>query len=197
MSINITKAFIISISAIGVSAPCYGQVSNQDNRAIDTPARQVVVEDIPAPNSDSFYRVSAENSPSGLPVPRFVSLKYGQVNGRQGPSTAHNVLWQYRRKGLPMIVVAETKDWRKVRDPSGDEAWVRRVALSGIRMVLTTREVELRIRPTDDANLSAVADANVLLQLGECIETGWCRVTSSAGYKGWVPRRYLWGAQVL
>lgn len=198
MSVNITRFSIFcGLAACLLAQPAYAQTPLSEDIADDAaaPARQVIVQDVPA--SDDFYRVAADRTPSGLAVPRFVSLKYGEVNGRQGPSTTHNVLWQYRRKGLPLIVVAETKDWRKVRDNQGDEAWVRRVALSGTRMVLTTQEVELRIRPREDANLSAVADTNILLVLGECNEAQWCRVTSTEGYKGWVRRRHLWGAQKL
>ena len=39
---------------------------------------------------------------SGLPVPRFVSLKADRVHSRQGPGTDHKVLWVYRRAGLPV-----------------------------------------------------------------------------------------------
>jgi len=157
--------------------------------------RRVIVEEPTLPHD--FYRVAADKSWSGLPVPRFVSLKYNAVNGRQGPSTGHPVLWQYRRKGLPLIVVAETEEWRKVKDNNGDESWVRRVALAGTRTAVTTLEIEIRTRPREDANISAVADENVLLELGECNEAQWCQVWSAEGYKGWIRRRHLWGAQKL
>jgi len=66
----------------------------------------------------NIYRVSGAKTPSGFPVPRYVSLKVGKVNGRTGPSRQHAIAWQYRRKGLPLVVVAETEMWRKVRAKS-------------------------------------------------------------------------------
>ena len=55
------------------------------------------------------------STPSGQEVPRFVSLKFDVANGRSGPSRSHPVAWRYVRAGLPMEVVAETPDWRRVR----------------------------------------------------------------------------------
>jgi len=154
-----------------------------------------VIEDEPKPHE--FYRKTATETHSGLPVPRYVSLKFGKVNGRQGPTLQHNVLWQYQRKGLPLIVVAETENWRKVQDNLGEESWVRRVALSGYRTALTKQEVDIRTKPRNDARITAVAQGNVMLNLGDCNEQDWCRVKSKDGFKGWVQRQYLWGAGEL
>ena len=48
-------------------------------------------------------------TPSGLPVPRYVSLKFAEVNARGGPGDDYKLLWVYRAKGLPMQVIAETQ----------------------------------------------------------------------------------------
>lgn len=158
-------------------------------------SRHVIIED--EPKAHEFYSKAASETLSGLPVPRYVSLKFGKVNGRQGPTLEHSVLWQYRRRGLPLIVVAETENWRKVRDSHGEESWVRRVSLSGARTVLTKREIDLRTAPREAARIKAVAQGNVLLELGHCTETDWCKVKSEDGYKGWAPRHLLWGAEKL
>ena len=34
-------------------------------------------------------------TPSGLPVPRYVTLKFDAVNARAGPSDDHKLLWVY------------------------------------------------------------------------------------------------------
>lgn len=156
---------------------------------------QRVIED--EPKAHKFYSKTASETLSGLPVPRYVSLKFGKVNGRQGPTLEHSVLWQYQRRGLPLIVVAETENWRKVRDCHGEESWVRRVSLSGTRTVLTKREIDLRTAPREAARIKAVAQGNVLLELGHCTESDWCKVKSKDGYKGYVRRDGLWGAEKL
>ena len=44
---------------------------------------------------------------SGLPVPRFVSLKSDKVNVRGGPNQDQEVRWVYTRAGMPVEVTAE------------------------------------------------------------------------------------------
>lgn len=66
------------------------------------------------------------DTPSGQQVPRFVSLKVDVANGRSGPSRSHPIAWRYVRAGLPMEVIAETPDWRRVRDPDGEITWMHR-----------------------------------------------------------------------
>ncbi|HET9272691.1 MAG TPA: SH3 domain-containing protein, partial [Methyloceanibacter sp.] len=77
--------------------------------------------------------------PSGkaaLPVPRFVSLKSDKVNVRRGPSTDQAIVWVFSRAGLPVEVIAESDNWRRVRDSEGADGWVFHSLLSGRRTVL-------------------------------------------------------------
>ncbi len=53
---------------------------------------------------------------SGLPVPRYVSLKSDHVNVRAGPTKDQDVTWIYTRSGLPVEITAEFENWRRVRD---------------------------------------------------------------------------------
>ncbi|MEZ5840142.1 MAG: SH3 domain-containing protein, partial [Hyphomicrobiales bacterium] len=62
--------------------------------------------------------------PSGLPVPRFVSLKSNRVNVRVGPGRGYEVSWVFTRGGLPVEVIQEFENWRRVRDSEGAEGWV-------------------------------------------------------------------------
>ena len=136
-------------------------------------------------------------TPSGFKVPRFVSLKYGNVNGRAGPGQAHPVKWNYSRKGLPVIVVAETIMWRKIRDNNGDESWMHKRTLTGQRMVVTLTDVTLRAKPRHSAKGRAIASKDAILTLEGCDDTGWCEVKASTGHSGYVERKTLWGAQRL
>lgn len=153
-----------------------------------------VVEAIPASTTQNLYRVSADQTPSGFIVPRFVSLKYSKVNGRTGPSRDHPIAWQYQRRGLPLMIVAETEMWRKVQDISGDEAWVRKPALSGTRTVLALQTTSVRSRPNASAREIARTEPKALLRLQECRD-GWCEVKSETGLKGWARQDMLWGAK--
>ncbi|RKQ69046.1 SH3-like domain-containing protein [Litorimonas taeanensis] len=158
---------------------------------------RVIKEAVPNTKPHEYFRKAASETPSGFPVPRYVSLKFGKVNGRTGPSRDHSIAWQYRRRGLPLVIVAETEMWRKVRDINGDEAWVRRPALSGERFVLTRAETTLLSKPKLGSKVIAATDSGALLKLEECNESGWCRVTSGNGIRGWTSNRHLWGADTL
>ena len=128
---------------------------------------------------------------SGLPVPRFVSLKFNETRGRAGPSFTHPVAWLYQRQGLPVEIVAETPDWRRVRDPGGEVTWMHRSILSGRRSVYTLEDTPLHARDNAESPVEAVAEPGVVLALERC-RTGWCRVEAQ-GYRGWVQTQTLWG----
>ncbi|WP_429910705.1 SH3 domain-containing protein [Glycocaulis sp.] len=132
------------------------------------------------------------DTPSGQPVPRFVTLKFSEVRGRIGPSTSHPVRWEYRRQGLPVEIVAETSDWRRVRDPLGEESWMHRRTLSGRRAVHVVQETGLHTRPDVESPETARAEPGAILWLERC-RSGWCRLESD-GVRGWVIAAYLWGA---
>ena len=90
-------------------------------------------------------------TPSGMPVPRYVSLKFDKVNARSGPGDDHKLLFVYRVRGLPLQVVAETSEWRRVCDPEGTLAWVHKRVTDGRRMTMNTtpQAVALLKRPKD------------------------------------------------
>ncbi|MEZ5828802.1 MAG: SH3 domain-containing protein, partial [Hyphomicrobiales bacterium] len=71
-------------------------------------------------------------------VPRFVSLKSDKVNVRRGPSTDQSIVWVFSRAGLPVEIIAESENWRRVRDSEGADGWVFHSLLSGRRTVLVS-----------------------------------------------------------
>ncbi|HEY7300345.1 MAG TPA: SH3 domain-containing protein [Xanthobacteraceae bacterium] len=135
-------------------------------------------------------------SKSGLPVPRFVSLKPDRVNVRSGPTRNHEVTWVYTRAGLPVEITAESDNWRRIRDWEGAEGWVYHSMLSGRRTALVkAREadalVPLLAKPDPAAEVTARLQSGVLASVRQC--TGaWCRIAGS-GFDGWVAQDRLWG----
>ena len=130
---------------------------------------------------------------TGLPLPRFVSLRASEARARRGPGLDHRVDWLYRRPGLPLRVTAEHGHWRRVEDIEGLGGWVHYSLISGARTVLVTADMaELRRRPEPDAPLVARLEAGVLASLGEC-RGGWCQLRAG-GHRGWTLRETdLWG----
>lgn len=144
-----------------------------------------------------IYHVSGNQTPSGFDVPRFVSLKFGKVNARTGPSLNHPIAYQYQRRGLPLIVVAETEMWRKVRDIHGDEAWVRKPALSGDRYAVLSADSHLYNKADSDGRTVARVERGALVHLEDCPSGAFCRVRTQSGVKGFAVKTVLWGAQTF
>ncbi len=136
---------------------------------------------------------STRPTPSGLPVPRWVVLKFDTVNARAGPGDDHRLVWVYRAKGLPVQVVAETFDWRRVCDPEGGMAWVHKRTTDGKRNVLNlaAAPAPLRAKAGEYAAAQALLVPRGLASLDRCKE-GWCRIKAEGG-GGWSPEGALWG----
>ena len=134
-------------------------------------------------------------TPSGLPVPRWVTLKFDKVNARKGPGDDHRLLWVYQARGLPVQVVAETSEWRRICDPDGALVWVHKRTTDGRRslMNLTGAPAPLLHNPKPKSKPAAYLAPRALASLTRC-DKGWCKVKVE-GVSGWVREGELWGAQ--
>src|SRR5690606_37820396 len=86
--------------------------------------------------SNAAHAQNTAVGPSGLPLPRFASLKSGRVNLRIGPGLKYPVEWLYLKSGVPMEIIQEYDNWRRVRDSEGAEGWVNQSLLSGRRTAI-------------------------------------------------------------
>lgn len=133
---------------------------------------------------------------SGLPVPRFVSLKADKVNVRSGPTRDHGVAWVFTRAGLPVEITAEFETWRRIRDSDGAEGWVYHSMLSGRRTALVNpwkagEEVSLYAEPSAKSPVRARLEAGVLGKVEHC-DGKWCRFFDN-GFDGFIEQERLWG----
>jgi SH3-like domain-containing protein len=133
---------------------------------------------------------------SGLPVPRYVSLKSDHVNVRAGPTKDNDVAWVYTRSGLPVEITAEFENWRRVRDSEGAEGWVYHSLLSGRRTAVITMKnkddlAQLYDRPDPTSAVAARLQAGVVAQVKHCA-AGWCHISGN-GFDGWIEQQRLWG----
>ena len=133
---------------------------------------------------------------SGLPMPRFVSLKPDRVNVHGGPTRDHEVTFVYTRAGLPVEITAESDNWRRIRDWEGSEGWVYHSLLSGKRTaVITTkaRDELAQLHDRADANsaIAARLESGVVANVRKCLGA-WCRISGS-GFDGWIEQERLWG----
>ncbi|WP_419798904.1 MAG: SH3 domain-containing protein [Terasakiella sp.] len=138
--------------------------------------------------------VAQARSGSGLPLPRFVTLRAGEVNLRAGPGVRYPVEWVYKKRNLPVEVVAEYDTWRKIRDWQGTQGWVHQGMLSGKRSIIVMGDLRtLRREPKTSASPSARLEEGVIARLLECPQgTTWCKIDAD-GYEGWLRKAEFWG----
>jgi SH3-like domain-containing protein len=147
-----------------------------------------------APATDSV----PTGSVSGLPMPRFVSLKPSKVNVRAGPTKDNDVTWVYTRSALPVEITAEFENWRRVRDWEGAEGWVYHSLLSGRRTAIVAANASAKDKPLplyrdadEHSRVIARLQPGVLGAVRRCTGT-WCRIAGD-NYDGWIEQDRLWG----
>lgn len=150
---------------------------------------------------------------SGLPLPRFASLKSANINVRVGPGKENAILWNYVKAGLPVEIVLEFDTWRKIRDSEGVEGWVSQAMLSGRRTATVepgfakktgditsiieadSSQPELTVplfsKPDDKARRVALLEPGVNVDVVTC-DAEWCSV-SVGPHGGWIEKNRIWG----
>ena len=134
-----------------------------------------------------------QTTPSGYCVPRYLSLKRGEVLGRKGPGKDYPTVFVYHARGLPVQVIDETSEWRRICDPDGGAVWVASPMLDGRRTVIApaTGQVTLHRDPADASPAAAYLRPRAVAALGRC-KGDWCQVSADdAG--GWVKSSEVWG----
>ena len=135
---------------------------------------------------------------SGLPIPRFVTLKSGRVNLRIGPGRNYPVEWMYLKAGLPVEVIQEFDNWRRVRDSEGAEGWINQSLLSGRRSGIAApwfrgkdTTIPMRAEPAETSRLVASIEPGAMGEIQGC-NGSWCQMRFDR-YRGWVPQALIWG----
>ncbi len=132
------------------------------------------------------------DTPSGLEVPRFVSLKFDHINVRRGPGMDHEIDWVFRRKGMPVQIIAESDHWRRIRDVDGSSGWIHRTMLDSQRTILVLEEMRpIRAEPSREADPVAFAEPGVVAELVTCRAT-WCKVRADR-IQGWIRSEFVFG----
>jgi SH3-like domain-containing protein len=133
---------------------------------------------------------------SGLPVPRFVSIKSDNAFVRTGPSMDYPIKFVFKREGLPVQIIQEFDAWRKIKDPSGETGWVHKLLLSGKRTAMITSDNGAPLFRKADARMPIMRlEKNVIVTANEC-DGVWCLVDvihESNVAKGWIMQKNIWG----
>ena len=151
---------------------------------ISPPAFAQTVDDVAAAAAEA-------DKGSGLPLPRFASLKSDNVYVRTGPSMDYPIKWIYKKDGLPVEIIQEFDSWRKVKDPNGEVGWAHKILLSGKKTARITLPDAVAYDDSDMEKPVVKFEQGVIVAVEECEKLA-CRV-QSAPYQGWIEKKYLWG----
>tara|TARA_R110002110_G_scaffold415612_6_gene652093 strand:- start:121927 stop:122472 length:546 start_codon:yes stop_codon:yes gene_type:complete len=154
----------------------------------------VVIAPEPAATQQTTAAPTAAANPSGLPIPRWVSIRAREANLRTGPGARYPIDWVLQRRSLPAEVVGEFENWRQIEVQDGTVGWVHKSMLSGKRMAtVTAARVRILQAPEEKAPVAAFVEDGVIVALDGC-EATWCRISiESHGVEGWIARSALWG----
>ena len=145
-----------------------------------------------APQAGDRSVAAQQRKGSGLPLPRFASLRSDEVNVRTGPATRYPIDWVFKRKAMPVEIVAEFENWRKIRDWQGASGWVHQSLLSGKRsFIVPAKPASLHKTPATAAEVVAKLEPEVLGEIRSCAGD-WCRVRVGS-VSGWIERTGMWG----
>lgn len=125
-------------------------------------------------------------------LPYWASISVDEARMRKGPSPDVPVIWEYRRKDLPVKVVARHENWRKIEDPDGTQGWMAARLLSRTRTAIVTGDIRpMRDQASASAPVAYRAEPGVVGRITEC-SAGWC-LFDVKGRKGWIQTDHIWG----
>ena len=145
--------------------------------------------------SISAFSLSAKNlgSETKLKIPRFVSLKSENSNLRIGPSINYPIKLNYVIANIPIEVVDEYKDWRKINDYEGNIGWLHKSLIKGDRFAIVStpyqESAQVFNKPKGET-IGKIGKKNIL-KINRCLKD-WCQIKYDH-HKGWVNKLNLWG----
>ena len=122
----------------------------------------------------------------------FSTLRYNNVNLRQGPSKDYPIKIFYKKKYLPVLVQDTSDNFRKIKDHENNTGWIHVSQLSKKKAALTLNDqVMIFKNPTVFSKPLAVLEKGRLCLISKC-KNKWCKIKVEK-YSGWVKKKKLWG----
>lgn len=139
-----------------------------------------------------IYSAISVCAKSGLPIPRFASLKSDKIYVRAGPNINYPIKWVFLSSTEPVEIVAEFEQWRRIRDKYGDDGWVHQSMISGKRYIVVIGNSPQEMY-SDMSGTKVVAKLMPELRcLLKKANDKWCYI-DCRGSKGWVMKEQIWG----
>lgn len=122
---------------------------------------------------------------------QFVSLKSSKINMRVGPGDEFPISWVFLRAGLPVMLIAEFQNWRKVRYLDNTEGWMHKNMISGRNTAIVIKDNALLYKRDSESCPIAKLEKDVVVRVLEKRDA-WIKVDINK-IKGWILKENLWG----
>ena len=122
----------------------------------------------------------------------FSTLRYDNVNLRQGPSKDYPIKIFYKKKYLPVLIQDTSDNFRKIKDHENNTGWIHISQLSKKKAALTLDEKVIIFKSaTIFSKPLVVLEKGRLCLISKC-KGAWCKIKVEK-YSGWVKKKSLWG----
>ena len=140
-----------------------------------------------------FVHAEEYGSSTGWKLPRFVSLKSDEVNLRVGSGMKYPIVLKYIVKNLPVEIIEENNDWRKIRDIAGNEGWILEGLLQGDKFAIINQSYNesAQIYSHPKGRIIGKIGKNNVVKINSCL-SHWCKIKYK-NYSGWINKKNLWG----
>ena len=122
----------------------------------------------------------------------FRTLRNNKVNLRQGPSFDYPIKIFYKKKYLPVLVLDNSDNFRKIKDHENNTGWIHVSQLSRKKAALVEfNQIVMFKNSTIFSKPLVVLEKGRLCLILKCSEE-WCKIKTGK-YSGWVKKENLRG----
>jgi len=140
----------------------------------------------------SFFNILLINDTPSSEKDYFLTLKYNRVKVRQGPSFEYPVKFIYKKKYLPIKIIDDKDNFRKITDLKNNNGWIHVSQLSKKKSAINIHNLSIIFKkPNIYSQPMAKLEKGKIVIVKKCKED-WCKIITN-DYKGWIFKNYLWG----
>ena len=134
-------------------------------------------------------------SNTGLELPRFVSLKSDDANIRVGPSVNYPIVLKYTKANLPLKIIEEYNDWRKIEDIYSNIGWIHKSLIKGERrgIIISTDNSNVKLHNIEKGKIFGEIEVGAIVLISKC-KKEWCQIEKN-NIKGWIDKKNIWGSK--
>ncbi len=131
------------------------------------------------------------NNSYSIDKKKFLMLKNNKVNVRYGPSFDHPIKFIYKKIYLPLKIIDEKENFRKIIDHKKNSGWIHISQLKKSKSLITTSPKILFKKSTKYSKPIAKLDKGRLIMVKKC-EKNWCNIKTE-NFTGWIVKNNVWG----